>query len=413
MAGWIQNLLTDTAAGFFGNEYVRDYTHAAKTFRTNSYQYAPKYKFTFHVYFDINSAVYSKNVGNGANFGLAVKTIDLPKFNIQTQTLNQYNRKRMVHTKIAYNPISITFHDDNGNLVNDMWYNYYTYYFNDANKPLASTSGRQSLQSTGNGDYNTRNIYKPDITGDEDWGFIGETNKQTGTSANTTAGISKIPFFKNIQIYGFNQHNFIQYTLINPLITSFNHDTYDYSQGNGVMSNSMIIEYETVKYADGALDGKNPSNIVTGFGLPENYDTTLSPIARPGANETILGKGGLLDAAGGVINDLTPDANGNINVLGAIRNAGTAYNTFKNSNLKQVALNDVNKVLINATQQQLPGTVRQNNYFPGFGTSPNTTGSAGAPSSGIKSPQQITGTGTGVNSTPSAPAGSQTQAGSS
>jgi hypothetical protein len=26
------------------------------------------------------------------------------------------------------------FHDDNGNLVNDMWYNYYTYYFKDADK---------------------------------------------------------------------------------------------------------------------------------------------------------------------------------------------------------------------------------------------------------------------------------------
>jgi hypothetical protein len=56
MSGFFQNLLKDTAAGFFGNEYLRDYTHAAKTFRPNGYQYAPKFKFLFHVYFEINPA---------------------------------------------------------------------------------------------------------------------------------------------------------------------------------------------------------------------------------------------------------------------------------------------------------------------------------------------------------------------
>ena len=42
MAGFFQNLLTDAAGGFFGNDYVRDYTHASKTFRPSSYAYAPK-----------------------------------------------------------------------------------------------------------------------------------------------------------------------------------------------------------------------------------------------------------------------------------------------------------------------------------------------------------------------------------
>jgi hypothetical protein len=136
MSGFFQNLLTDVAAGFFGNDYVRDYTHAAKTFRSNSYQYAPKFKFLFHVYFEINPAVYSRGISQGSNFGLTVKTIDLPKYTIDTATLNQYNRKRLVQTKIKYQPINVVFHDDNGNLVNDMWYNYYTYYFKDADKPV-------------------------------------------------------------------------------------------------------------------------------------------------------------------------------------------------------------------------------------------------------------------------------------
>ena len=404
MSGFFQNLLKGTAEGFFGNDYVRDYTHAAKTFRANSYQYAPKFKFLFHVYFEINPAVYSKGIAQGANFGLAVKTIDLPKYSVQTATMNQYNRKRLVQTKIQYQPITVVFHDDNGNLVNDMWYNYYTYYFQDANKPTLNSAGRSNQgTNTGTADYNSRNLYKPDIAGDEDWGFIGETNQQTNTSSQASQGISKIPFFKNIQIFGMNQHNFIQYTLINPVITAFNHDTYDYSQGTGTMSNTMTIDYETVKYAEGALDGRSPSNIVTGFGLDANYDRTQSPIQRPGANATILGQGGLVDAAGGIINDLS-----NGNILGAIRTAGTVKNTFKNTSLKQVATQDLNSVLTNAVQQQLPGAVRNNSYYPVFGSSPNNI--AGAPNTGLSSPAQISATGTGTNATTSV-AGRQTTPG--
>ena len=405
MSGFFQNLLKDTTAGFFGNDYVRDYTHAAKTFRANSYQYAPKFKFLFHVYFDINPAVYSKGIPQGSNFGLAVKTIDLPKYTINTATLNQYNRKRLVQTKIQYQPINIAFHDDNGNMVNDMWYNYYTYYFKDADKPSLSSAGRQTTNgnNTGSVNFNRRNLYDGDITGDEDWGFIGETSQQSGTTSQANQGISKIPFFRSIQIYGMNQHNFIQYTLINPVITAFNHDTYDYAQGNGTMANTMTIDYETVKYAEGAIDGRSPSNIMTGFGTDTNYDRTPSPINRPGSNASILGQGGLVDAAGGFINDLSSG-----NILGAIRTAGTTYNTFKNKSLKQIATQDLNSMLANTVQQQLPGAVRSNTYYPGYGTSPNNV--AGAPNTGLSAPAQINAVGTGFN-TATQNAGQQTTPG--
>ena len=405
MSGFFQNLLTDTVKGFFGNDYVRDYTHAAKTFRANSYQYAPKLKFLFHVYFEINPAVYPKGISQGSNFGLAVKTIDLPKYTIETATLNQYNRKRLVQTKIKYQPINIAFHDDRGNLVNDMWYNYYTYYFKDADKPSLSSSGRQTTtgNNTGSINFNRRNLYDGDITGDEDWGYIGETGQQSGTTSQSNQGISKIPFFKSIQIFGINQHNFMQYTLINPVITAFNHDTYDYAQGNGTMANTMTIDYETVKYAEGAIDGRSPSNIVTGFGMETNYDRTPSPVNRLGSNASILGQGGLVDAAGGFISDLS-----NGNILGAIRTAGTVKNTFKNTTLKQVATSELNSLLSNATQQALPGAVRNNTYYPGYGTSPNNT--AGAPNSGLSSPAQINATGSGTNNS-AANAGKQTTPG--
>ena len=395
MAGFFQNLLKDTAAGFFGNEYLRDYTHAAKTFRPNAYQYAPKFKFLFHVYFEINPAAYAVGLSTGTNFGLAVKTIKLPSYSFDTHIMNQYNRKRIVQTKIKYDPIDIAFHDDNGNRIRNMWYNYYTYYYKDANKPVITSSGRQTTQNgsqsaNSGANYNSRNLYVNSITGDEDWGYIGDTSTPSQTTSNASLGNSKVPFFKNIQIYGFNQHNFVLYTLINPIITKFNHDTYDYSTGNGTMTNTMSVDYETVKYSEGALDGRAPSNTVPGFGMDANYDRTLSPIARLGSNQTILGQGGLVDSVSGAVQDL---ANGNI--LGAIRTAGTSYNTFKNANLKQVAKSDINGILNQATQQSLPGSVRGNTYYPGYGVTPAGKANAGAPTiNALSAPAQIGRTGT-------------------
>ena len=70
---------------------------------------------------------------------------------------------------------------------------------------------------------------------------------------------------------------------------------------------------------------------------------------------------------------------------------------FYNKNLKQVATQDLNSLLNNAVQQQLPGAVRSNTYYPGYGTSPNNV--AGQPGSGLTQPAQITSTGTGINTT--------------
>ena len=377
MAGFFQNLLTDAAGGFFGSDYLRDYTHASKTFRPNAYQYAPKFKFLFHVYFEINTSAYAVGLPQGANFGLAVKSVKLPSYSFDTHTMNQYNRKRIVQTKIKYDPIDINFHDDNGNLIRNMWYNYYTYYYKDASKPIVSVSGRQTNQNSGNGNnaspnntnYNLRNIYSQSITGDTDWGYIGETGTTFNGSTSTGTGQTKIPFFKNITIFGFNQHNYVAYTLINPIITRFGHDTYNYAEATGTMENTMSLDYETVKYFQGAISGKEPSNIVAGFGLNDHYDRVPSPITRPGSQASILGQGGLVDGVSGVIDDLSGD---NTNVLGAIQKAGATLNTVKNMNLVQAVRSEVTTGVINAIMNPVNNTGRNVLFnLPIFGSTPN------------------------------------------
>lgn len=368
MAGFFQTFLKDVGAGFFGNEYLRDYTHASKTFRTNAYGYAPKLKFLFHVYFElndqINGTVYKQLLPDkNNNLGLAVKSIQLPQFTFDTQVMNQYNRKRIVQTKIKYDDINVSFHDDNANMIRNLWYAYYTYYYKDATKDFGSQRGTGirgnsefADQPASQGDYNSRNIYaKPEDYTDTEWGYIGEGSNDIPTVASNTLGQTKVPFFKSVNVFGFNQHNFALYKLINPMITRFGHDTYDYSQTNGTMQNSMTIGYETVKYYSGALEGGNPSNLIAGFGEASNYDLNLSPIARPGSQNNILGQGGLVAAAGGVLEDIEKG-----NYLGAIQKAGRAYNTFPN---KQAIVQAAKSEVLSQVNNAVTGTPNRNNIF--------------------------------------------------
>ena len=64
LASGAKGIAGDALKGFLTNDYLRDYTHASKTFVSNAYGYAPKYKFLFHVYFETNDA--NINIYNGS-----------------------------------------------------------------------------------------------------------------------------------------------------------------------------------------------------------------------------------------------------------------------------------------------------------------------------------------------------------
>jgi hypothetical protein len=358
MADFGQNFLK----GFIGSgQGLRDYSHASRTFTTNAYELKPRFKFLFHVSFSINTGEipYLRSVFGSSDvteLSLLVKTADLPRYNIQTSTMNQYNRKRLVQTKLEYQPINLTFHDDGGDNARRLWYYYFSYYYNDpAQQYLApnvtnGSAGASQNRSTGFG-YPRSDIYN-DTLQVPTWGYSGES-WTNGTSAVN----GKPAFFKDIRIYGMDQRKFAEYILINPIIKSWNHDTYDYSQGNGTMQHSMTLEYETVKYYEGAMSrGGRADQNIQGFGGPEHYDTTLSPIARPGSNSTIFGQGGLLDAADGILGDLQSGTVGGL--IGATQKALLTRETFKNKNLSAIAKSEATSLGINEISKSLPGAIR-------------------------------------------------------
>jgi len=363
---WGQDFLT----GFFGAQGLKDYAHASQTFRTNGYELAPRNKFLFHVYFNLNTSeipslgrIYTTS--EKSVIGLLVKTVQLPTFSIDTETLNQYNRKRIIQKKINYQPVQLTMHDDGGDVSRLLWYNYYSYYYKDPNQQYGSAPNMNG--SIGQVDnepgfsYNSRDIYSPNRSVN-DWGYIGESYDQgnaggTGIGSGGDQYSGKPPFFRDITIYGMDQHKWASYVLINPLIKEWRHDDYNYSEGAGTMTNTLTVEYETVKYYRGAIGGSRPDTNIKGFADPAHYDSIRSSLARPGSTRSVLGQGGLLDAGIGIVEDL--QSGGVTGIIGAVQKAGTAYNTFRGANIKAVVNEEANAALKSVIRNTVPGAVRQ------------------------------------------------------
>ena len=282
------------------NQGLRDYKHSSKTFGVSggSYNLVPRNKFLFYVYFNLNTNIPAAanlvSGGNGSIIGLMVKTAQLPSYQVEVDTMNQYNRKRLIQKKINYNPSQIVFNDDNSDLIRNMWYQYYQYYYSDPTYQYGNTPNQSGVLGQiqipsvlGGASYTTNDTYAPS-RGIQHWGLSGQgynnpTLNSLATSLLTGTASGVQPFFTDITIYGMSQKTYAQYTMLNPLITDWQHDTYDYSQGTGLVTHTMTIKYEAVKYYSGDIGGDQPSDQMPGFADPSHYDTTTSPIAKPGS----------------------------------------------------------------------------------------------------------------------------------
>lgn len=250
---------------------LRDQQHAARLFSDDGFRLLPKTKFLYHVSFNINQAALKsiELVQRHRNeINMLVKSVDLPYYTISTETLNQYNRKKNVVTGHKYNNLNIKFHDDNMGLINQLWQNYYSYYFADSTQ--AQNAGAYNRTATKNSNY---------ITGN--YGFDNG---------------SILPFFNYITIYQLARHEYLSYKLINPIFSSWNHNALDSSQGTQVNDNAAIIQYEAVAYGSGQISAGDPE----GFGI-EHYDTTPSPLQ---------GGSGFTTASPSFVSNVNVQANG-------------------------------------------------------------------------------------------------------
>lgn len=229
--------------------HLRDARHAHQLYTEHGFALAPKTKFLYHVVFQPFAAVGDATTVNSLKFqkeiGVLAKSVDLPQYRATVDNKQQYNRKKNIQTRIDYQDVTVRFHDDNNGLTRSMLEEYYRYYFRDGNNNPST------------GSFNPRDKYKTFVPR---YGL--DNDKQS-------------PFFAYIKIYQLARRNWFSYTLINPLITQWGHDTLDNSDGSGMMENSIVVAYEGVLYDHGTIDGSEPA----GFTSEETrYDNVPSPL---------------------------------------------------------------------------------------------------------------------------------------
>ena len=230
--------------------HLRDARHANQIYTQNNFAFTPKTKYMYHVRFEPNDEVGNSATSNVFRFqkelGVLVKSADLPSFRASVENKQQYNRKKNVQTRVDYQDCRITFHDDNTGVTRALLEEYYRYYFVDANQ---STNGAKNA-------YQSRDKYFAKVPN------YGLNNNKTN------------PFFKSITIYQLSRRNWVAYTLVNPLLSAWDHGGVD-SSGTDFNENTMSVAYEAVHYTSGTVAEDTPSGFAD---QSVGYDVTPSPL---------------------------------------------------------------------------------------------------------------------------------------
>ena len=317
MANKFTRFLTDVFTGLTNPKgRVANYTHATRLFIDDNFRLAPKNKFNYYLRVELDPTAHkaiSFTSRHAEEVGLLVKTADLPKFNFDTETLNQYNRKRIIYKMINYEPVTFTFHDDNQGVINALWAIYYGYYIKDRHQPATAYAHNNSP-------YN-----KSEEVSKFRYGLDSDSDR---------------PLFRSVTLFTMGRRRFIGYTLVNPKITNWEHGNRDYAATAEPAQSQMTLEYEAVTYSAGIVREGSPKGFAT-----LHYDNTPSPLDVAGGGvSNLIGEGGVLDGIEqvfGAIGDGTAFGSG----AGFISTAIRAVNTYKNAKslskdgLKREAIN--------------------------------------------------------------------------
>ena len=259
--------------GIFGgifnqNVHLRDSRHAANTYGYNKADLSngtPRNKFQYFI--KINFILADQAVANFVEAFLdrndqflvtqAVKSVTMPSMQIDTEVLNQYNKKRISQKRINYSPVSMTFHDTVEGRMLRMWELYYEYYFRDgvANEKLdvPSSGGTQLgfFDSVIEGFKSAFNGVKAPPRDDTEYpndivrpGFVDNYGYNLQRVGNQKYLIKDIDIF---QVHG---SKFSRTKIIHPRVSGFQHDTLDYEDTSGLMQMTFEFEYEGVVYAN-------------------------------------------------------------------------------------------------------------------------------------------------------------------
>lgn len=209
------------------NFYVRDFRNAYQLRPDNN---PPRLRFEGYVNFIINRALFADTQTEEFRTQISslVKTATLPGVEFKTEVKNRYNSKKIIQTGVEYKPVSMSVLDTVGNEWLTLFMKYYSYnYMNPRNKQKEGDrdiSDRQSL------------LQSQDIS--SKFGGANYNSNSSGMAINRLKY-----FFERIDYVLYHGERAVQYSLLNPVLKSFDPGDLDYSSSD-VMEFKLDFDYE-------------------------------------------------------------------------------------------------------------------------------------------------------------------------
>ena len=185
--------------------------------------------------------VVSKDFANGLSS--LVKTAEFPSFELQTDTHNQYNKKRVTVSGVEYKPISVTVYDTIDSVWVVMLMRMYQHLF-------LNPMGKFETQADGT---TKPKVVPYDVVPDK---LVTGSGTDTGTMSGFTQiwnesshGLNLNPgdlknFLSHIDFLVYHGQKYMRYTVFNPIVTGFKIDSIDYASSQPITI-QMDISYES------------------------------------------------------------------------------------------------------------------------------------------------------------------------
>lgn len=304
---------------FFGSRggvFIETPSHAVTSFNLKAQKLVKQYpfhRFQYAIQFSLNPAVTSTVDVN--ELMMISDSIKIPGVAIETETVNEYNRQRLVHTKVVFEEATIVLYDTaDGNTLR-LWQDYYTFHFKDG-RAQSSTNSNQ------------------------DFGY-DTTNSQNNDSRY---------FFDHISIFELHGGQVIETILHKPVIIKFEPDTFQYSEINELARITFIIKPEYIEYvtdsaslpeeitnwlSQGATNGTATQQVNSG---PNNNGRNSGPLSSQAQQQLQDQQSGNFQSQfisgdptqqGSLANSFVTNASG----LNQPQNSGTIFTTFNNGPL--------------------------------------------------------------------------------
>ena len=160
----------------------------------------------------------------------SIRTVELPKFSIETEMVNAWNVRQSVPTKINFEPVSMTFTDT----VDNRFQKFITEYMNIVSGSFQKTD--KSLRKD----------------------FDGFGLKSLAANADCPLDKIVITRFYGADADRTNLDNKSEVTLWRPKIVDVQHDTLDYAASDAITW-SLSFRYESVTYENQKEEGAGPT----------------------------------------------------------------------------------------------------------------------------------------------------------